>query len=116
MERSPAARLNYVEFPSRDIAGDKRFYEAVFGWSLTEFGPTYASTMTGDTDIGLQADADEAPAKPLPVVQVADLEAALERARSAGSLITREIFSFPGGRRFQCCDASGNEIAVMQGD
>lgn len=107
------ARLNYVEFPSRDLAGDKRFYQAVFGWELTDFCPTYAATMTGDTDIGLQADATEAPGAPLPVVQVDDLEAAFQRARAAGR-ITREIFSFPGGRRFHVQDASGNEIAVMQ--
>lgn len=107
------ARLNYVEFPSRDLAGDKRFYEQVFGWALTAFGPSYAATLTGDTDVGLQGDASEAPAAPLPVVQVDDLEGAFERARSAGR-ITREIFSFPGGRRFHVQDASGNEIAVMQ--
>ena len=50
------ARLNYVELPVADIAATKAFYETVLGWSLTDFGPTYASTMTGDTDIGLQGD------------------------------------------------------------
>lgn len=108
------ARLNYVEFPSRDLEGDKRFYATLFGWSLTDFGPTYAATLTGDTDIGLQADLGEAPAAPLPVIQVDDLEAAFARAEAAGAAVTRPIFSFPGGRRFQCRDASGNEIAVMQ--
>ncbi len=32
--------------------------------------------------------------------------------RQAGGTITKEIFSFPGGRRFHFCDASGNELAV----
>jgi predicted enzyme related to lactoylglutathione lyase len=27
-------------------------------------------------------------------------------------LITREIFSFPGGRRFHFRDPSGNELAI----
>ncbi len=64
------ARLNYVEFPVGEIGPAKAFYEAVFGWSLTDFGPAYASTMTGDTDIGLQADAAEATRAPLPVIAV----------------------------------------------
>ncbi len=58
------ARLNYVELPVGDIGAATAFYEAVFGWELTAFGPTYASTMSGDTDIGLQADTAEATAAP----------------------------------------------------
>lgn len=53
------ARLNYVELPATDIAKTKRFYEAAFGWTLTEFAPTYAATTTDDVDIGLQADRAE---------------------------------------------------------
>ena len=110
------ARLNYVEFPVRDIAAAKSFYESVFGWSLTEFGPTYAATMTGDTDIGLQADASEATTAPLPVIEVDDLEAAFEAASRAGAEIVRPIFAFPGGRRFQFRDPGGNEVACVKSD
>jgi uncharacterized protein len=81
------ARLNYVELPVRDIGASRAFYEAAFGWSLTEFGPTYAATLTGDTDIGLQADAEEATAAPLPVIDVDDLEAALAAVEAAGAKI-----------------------------
>ena len=110
------ARLNYVELPVRDLGAAKAFYEAAFGWSLTEFGPTYASTLTGDTDIGLQGDAAEATAAPLPVIQVDDLEAALAAVTDAGGMLKVPIFSFPGGRRFQFTDPAGNELAVMQVD
>jgi predicted enzyme related to lactoylglutathione lyase len=110
------ARLNYVELPVRDVAAAKAFYEAAFGWSLTDFGPTYASTLTGDTDIGLQGDAAEASAAPLPVIQVDDLEAALAAVTGAGGTLKVPIFSFPGGRRFQFTDPGGNELAVMQAD
>ncbi|MDE1146908.1 MAG: VOC family protein [Azospirillaceae bacterium] len=108
------ARPNYIELPTRDLAKAQAFYEGAFGWSLTGFGPTYACTMTGDVDVGLQADADEAPKAPLPVIQVDDLEAALAAVTKAGGTIVRPIFSFPGGRRFQFTDPSGNELAVMQ--
>jgi len=108
------ARLNYVEFPVRDVAAAKAFYESALGWSLTDFGPTYAATLTGDTDIGLQGDASEATRAPLPVIQVDDLEAALDAVTRAGGTVVRPIFSFPGGRRFQFLDPAGNEVALMQ--
>ncbi|MBB6252833.1 VOC family protein [Nitrospirillum iridis] len=108
------ARPNYIELPTRDIAAARSFYEQAFGWSLTAFGPTYACTMTGDVDIGLQADAAEATKAPLTVIQVDDLETALAAVTRAGGTVVRPIFSFPGGRRFQFTDPSGNELAVMQ--
>jgi predicted enzyme related to lactoylglutathione lyase len=110
------ARLNYVELPVRDVATAKAFYERAFGWAMTEFGPSYACTLTGDTDVGLQGDSAEATRAPLPVIQVADLEAALDAVTLAGGMIVRPIFAFPGGRRFQFLDPSGNEIACMQAD
>jgi uncharacterized protein len=109
------ARLNYVELPVGEIGPAKFFYESAFGWSLTDFGPTYAATLTGDTDIGLQADSAEATAAPLAVIDVDDLEAALEAVTAAGGVIVRPIFAFPGGRRFQFRDPAGNELACVQG-
>ncbi len=110
------ARLNYVELPVRDIGPAKTFYERAFGWSLTAFGPTYAATLTGDTDIGLQSDSAEATRAPLPVIDVDDLEAALDAVTLAGGMIVKPPFAFPGGRRFQFLDPSGNEIACVKSD
>ena len=107
------ARLNYVELPVREIGPARAFYERAFGWSLAEFGPTYAATTSGDTDIGLQADASEASTAPLPVIEVEDLEAALAAVEAAGGTIIRPIFAFPGGRRFHFLDPAGNEIAAV---
>jgi predicted enzyme related to lactoylglutathione lyase len=110
------ARFNYVELPVGDVGAAKSFYETAFGWSLTEFGPTYAATLTGDTDIGLQGDPAEATKGPLPVIDVADLEAALAAVEAAGGRIVRPIFDFPGGRRFHFLDPSGNELAAVTAD
>ena len=110
------ARLNYVELPVRDVGAASRFYEAAFGWSLTAFGPSYAATLTGDTDIGLQGDFDEATKEPLPVIEVEDLEATLAAVERAGARVVRPIFAFPGGRRFHFLDPSGNEIAAVTPD
>ena len=110
------ARLMYLELPVGDVAATRTFYAAAFGMTFTGFGPTYAATTTGDTDIGLQADAAEKTSSPLPVIEVDDLEAALAAVRQAGGTITREIFAFPGGRRFHFTDIDGHELAALQGD
>jgi predicted enzyme related to lactoylglutathione lyase len=112
--RNAMARLNYVELPASDLKAARSFYEQAFGWHMTEFGASYAATTTGDTDLGLDADKAEQPKAPLAVIEVGDLEAALRAVESAGGTVVRPIFSFPGGRRFQFRDPSGNELAVSQ--
>ena len=107
-------RPNFIELPSRDLAASSRFFEAAFDMKMTAFGPTYACTLTGDVDIGLQADTAEMTRAPLPVIQVEDLEATLAAVTAAGAKVTRPIFSFPGGRRFHFVEPGGNELAAMQ--
>ncbi len=110
------ARPDFIELPVDDIDTAKAFYEGAFGWDLTAYGPTYACTITGDVDIGLQADPAERSAAPLPVIQVPDLDAALAAVEQAGGTITRAIFGFPGGRRFHFRDPAGNELAAHKPD
>jgi len=110
------ARLNFVELPATDIAASRRFFTDAFGLAFTDFGPSYSCMMTGDVDIGLQADPAEATKAPLPVIEVDNLEDALAAVTKAGGVITRPIFAFPGGRRFQFRDPFGNELAAMKPD
>ena len=105
------ARIDYVELPSATAHELTRaFYAKAFGWDFTDYGPTYAATTNGTTDLGLQGAA--ALAAPLPVVRVDDLEAAFDAVTKAGGVIAKPIFSFPGGRRFHFIDPSGSELAV----
>lgn len=110
------ARINYVELPSKNFAAAKDFYKKAFNWALTDFGPTYAASTTGDVDLGLQGDMPEATAAPLVVIEVDDLEDALAAVQKAGATISKPIFAFPGGRRFHFKDPSGNELACVKGD
>ena len=109
-----ANRICFVELPAAATAPAKTFYAAAFGFAMTDFGPSYACTLSGDVDLGLQADAAEATAAPLPVIQVESLEATEVLVRQAGGVITKAIFGFPGGRRFHFRDPAGNELAAMQ--
>lgn len=110
------ARLNYLELPVGDTGAAKAFYGAAFGWSFTDFGPSYAATTSGDTDIGFQADAAQRTAALLPVIEVDDLERCEAAVRAAGGTITQPIFAFPGGRRFHFRDPDEHELAAMQPD
>ena len=107
------ATLAYVELAVSDSEASATFFETAFGWSLTRFGPTYAGTMGQGTDLGLQGDASEAAAAPLPGLRVDDLEAALAAVESAGAIITQPIFAYPGGRRFHFREPGGNELSVF---
>jgi predicted enzyme related to lactoylglutathione lyase len=113
---SVPATLAYVELPVADSEASAEFFSAAFGWELTRFGPTYAGTMGQGTDLGLQGDAAEAPAAPLPGLQVEDLEAALAAVEAAGGIVIRPIFAFPGGRRFHFREPGGNELTVFAPD
>lgn len=48
----------------------------------------------------------------LVILYSAQLEETLEKVRAAGGTIEKDIFSFPGGRRFHFTDPDGNELAV----
>ncbi len=111
-----ANRICFVELPAGATGPAKSFYASAFGFAMTDFGPTYPCTKTGDVDLGLQGDAKEASRAPLPVIQVESLEDAEELVKRAGGVVTRAAFGFPGGRRFHFRDPAGNELAAMQQD
>ena len=108
-------KLDYLEMSSTGGTLDslKAFYSAAFSWSFTDYGPTYSAFDEG-LEGGFQADAAEAPQKPLPVLYSEALDDTLASVEAAGGRIVRPIFSFPGGRRFHFIDPSGSELAVWQ--
>lgn len=106
-------RIDYIELPATDLATTKGFYEQALGWTFTDYGPQYAAFDNGGMDGGFNADASDRTAGPLVVLFATDLEAMLARITGAGGVVTRPIFSFPGGRRFHFSDPSGNELAVF---
>lgn len=110
-----APRIDYVELPSVTAHELTRaFYSKAFGWTFTDYGPDYSATTTGDVDVGLNGQRDDALSAPLPVVRVDDLDSAFDSVTRAGGVIARPIFSFPGGRRFHVIDPSGSELAVWE--
>jgi predicted enzyme related to lactoylglutathione lyase len=108
-------KINYVEFPSKDLEKTKQFFNAVFNWNFTDFGPEYTafdnqgieggfflSDKTVSTDNG----------SALIVFYSEKLEDTEANIKPANGNIIKPIFSFPGGRRFHFTDPNGNEYAV----
>jgi predicted enzyme related to lactoylglutathione lyase len=107
----------YLELPTSDIAADKQFYAALFGWTFEDFGPEYATFHGAAVEGGFNATKDEGRTRaPLPVIQTDNIEAMERRVAESGGRITVPTFAFPGGRRFHFTDPSNNELAVMQPD
>jgi predicted enzyme related to lactoylglutathione lyase len=108
--------IDYIEISVRDLAAAKRFYNGAFGWEFNDYGPSYAGIRGADREMGGLAQAvDVKTGGPLVVLYSRDLDATLAAVRSAGGKITKQPFTFPGGRRFHFNDPSGNELAVWSG-
>jgi predicted enzyme related to lactoylglutathione lyase len=108
-------QINYLELPARDLDAVQRFYEDAFGWSFTDYGPEYRAFNDGFINGGFyKADASSSTGNgaALIVLYGEDLEKTQEVVLSHGGTIVKEIFSFPGGRRFHFADPCGNELAV----
>ena len=108
-------KIDYVEYPAKDLAATKAFFEQAFGWSFTDYGPEYTAFSNVGLDGGFyQADLAAATANgsPLLVFYSQNLEQTREKIIAAGGEIVQDIFSFPGGRRFHFAEPSGNELAV----
>ena len=108
-------KLDYVEFPARDLAATKDFFHEVFGWEFEDYGSDYCAFAGQGLDGGFYRSelyASTRNGSALLVFYSEDLEAALARIEAAGGRIEKPIFAFPGGRRFHFCEPSDNEFAV----
>lgn len=108
-------KLHYVEFPSSDLVATKAFFSCVFGWNFQDFGPEYVAFDYQGLEGGFyqaELSAQTQNGSALLVFYSAELESTLEKVKGAGGIICKDIFAFPGGRRFHFQEPSGNEFAV----
>ncbi len=108
-------KINYVEFPARDIEKAKSFFTAVFGWSFVDFGPEYSAFSNEGLDGGFfKSDLNVSikNGSALIVFYSNALEQTQAKIEKSGGSIIQPIFEFPGGRRFHFADPNGNEYAV----
>jgi len=108
-------KIDYVEMPAADMQATREFFNGLFGWQFTEYGPDYMDFTDGRiaggfrrSTVSMDAEAGSA----LVVFYAKDLESLEARIRELGGVISTATFSFPGGRRFHFRDPNGNEFAV----
>ena len=104
-------QIQYIEFLSKDIEQAKTFYTKSFGWAFSDYGPGY-SAFEGDYVDGGFTLGEPVKGSILVVIYSEKIETTKNKVIQAGGVISKDIFSFPGGKRFQFIDPDGNELAV----
>ena len=104
--------IDYIEFSASDLSAIKKFYGEVFGWKFQDWGDEYASFSDGRVDGGFARSDVKVGKGALVILYSTDLEEIQKKVLRAGGVITKDTFSFPGGRRFHFVDPAGNELAI----
>ena len=104
-------QVQYIEFLSKDLVRAKTFYTKSFGWKFTDYGPGYTA-FEGDYVDGGFTSGEPVSGTILVVLYSADIQTTKDKVVRAGGIIVKDIFNFPGGKRFQFTDPDGYELAV----
>ena len=104
--------ISYIEFKAKDLRTIKEFYSKSFDWTFTDYGPTYTSFSQSGVKGGFEKTENEITNSALVVLYHTNLDLIKNKIIKSGGEISKDTFSFPGGRRFHFIDPSGNELAV----
>jgi predicted enzyme related to lactoylglutathione lyase len=114
--------VSWHELITTDIAGALGFYGELFGWTADtamDMGPAgiYQMYKAGEKQLGgIYLAPKQMPAPPsfLYYVRVADLEAAMEKAKAGGGQVVMGPHEVPGGDRIAVClDPMGAAFALV---
>lgn len=108
-------KINYIELPASDFMATKNFFSEVFKWTFTDYGDDYMAFHGAGIDGGFylsSKNSSTASGSALVVFYSHQIEITLNKIIDANGQVVKNIFSFPGGRRFHFCDPNGNEYAV----
>lgn len=105
-------QIDNIEFNVKDIARSRDFYGKAFGWTFTDYGPTYCEFSDGRLKGGFTTGGSARLGGPLVILYADDLAQTLKRLEESGAKIVKPITEFPGGRRFHFEDPDGYELAV----
>jgi catechol 2,3-dioxygenase-like lactoylglutathione lyase family enzyme len=111
----------------RDVDSSVEFFVSQLGFKLEQqFGPAIAILSGHGVELWLAGPPASA-SQPMPdgskpgpggwnrlVLIVDDINATVDRLRSAGTKFRNEVFTGPGGSQILCEDPSGNPIEIFQ--
>ncbi|HLI72621.1 MAG TPA: VOC family protein [Acidimicrobiales bacterium] len=112
--------LSWVELQTRDVEAAKRFYPAVFGWTvLSHEGPmTYNEFQMGSDSIGGMMEMGpqmpaEVPPHWLAYFGVDDVDKSAARAGESGGQVVAGPMDYPGGRFAVVVDPQGAAFGLL---
>jgi predicted enzyme related to lactoylglutathione lyase len=115
--RAPSQPVVHLELHTGDLDRARSFYTALCGWPAeridTGRGSYQALELGGGLGGGIVECATERPLW-LPYVEVPEIAAATERARSAGAVVMLSPREGPAGWRSVVGTPAGGEIAFWQ--
>jgi hypothetical protein len=108
-------KIDYIEIPTTDLDAAKSFFGKLMEWEFADYGPEYTCFDDGrisggfyKSDIPSQTEKGSV----LIIFYSKNLEDTLAKVQSLRAEVTREIYSFPGGRRFHFRTSDGNDYAI----
>lgn len=121
----------HFEMPYKDIDRVSKFYTSAFGWGMdhlgAEMGEYVMATTTeidkdnmvltpGNINGGFFAVNPDWPAQyPSVVIEVPDINEAMQKVRDAGGEVLGEPMDIPGiGTYVSFLDTEGNRVSIMQ--
>lgn len=104
--------ISYVELKAKDLEATKEFYKKSFNWKFKDYGTDYTSFYESGLWGGFEKQEGDIVNGALIVLYHDHLDTIKSKIIAAKGTISKDIFSFPGGRRFHFVDPSGNELAV----
>lgn len=111
MKREKAIELIELQVKPQEILSVKRFYEQFFEWTFKKWSENYYDTQDSGVAFSITTDENTKRTRTLLVTYTQNLEGTQKKVLTSGATITKDIFSFPGGRRFEFLDPAGNELA-----
>lgn len=104
--------ITYIEFKANDLVAIKKFYSQAFAWTFVDYGPTYIAFSESGLLGGFELSDAPHVNGALVVLYHNDLNTIKAKVIESGGSISKDVFEFPGGKRFHFIDPCGNELAI----
>lgn len=105
-----------VEIQARAPEKQREFYSKMFNWDISD-GPImrFGAGIGGPEPGPVGVMRESSTARVVLYIQVMDLRASLEKAKTLGGSVISEPFDVPGGPTLaQIADPEGNTVALVQ--
>ncbi len=111
--------ITFFEITARGAGALQEFYSSLFDWTFTASGEEgYSNVSTGDDSLGgaLADMPDDMPATLTMFVEVEDLTATADRAKSLGGRLLFGPTELPNGKTIaMITDPAGINVGLVQG-